>query len=261
MSGSKRNKLDYTEGLVSVIIPVYNAEKYLDRTLGSVFRQTYKKIEVVMVDDSSKDRSSEIIKNYQLEGQKITYYLQNKNLGAGYARNKALELAKGQYVAFLDSDDEWMPDKLERQINLMKEKKSPFCYTAIEMIDKNDNLLKGKRSVKESLGYNFLLSNTMIATSSVIIDREVAGDFRMSLRRGGQDYATWLRLLRDGTMACGINETLVKYRVSKNSLSSGKLKSIKQIWEIQTQDEGIGKISVAWHIVRWCLNSVKKYYV
>lgn len=261
MSGSKKRELDYKEGLVSVVIPVYNAEKYLDKTLRSVLRQTYKNIEVILVDDNSEDGSSEIIKHYQTACQNIIYCLQQKNMGAGYARNKALEMAKGQYIAFLDSDDEWMPDKLERQIDLMREKESPFCYAAIEMIDKDDNIIKPRRNVRENLGYKFLLSNTMIATSSVVIDRKVIGDFRMHLRRGGQDYATWLMLLRDGTLACGINEVLVKYRVREESLSSGKFKSIRQIWEIQTQDEGIGKFSVAWHIIQWCWNSIKKYYM
>lgn len=261
MSKGKRKESDYVEGLVSVIIPVYNAEKYLDRTLKSVFLQTYKNIEVVLVDDGSKDGSLDIIKNYQSNYQGIIYYLQEENMGAGCARNKALELARGQYVAFLDSDDLWMRDKLEHQINLMKEKQSPFCFTAIEMIDKDDKVIKEKRNIKESIEYKFLLSNTMIATSSVVIDRKSMGDFRMHLRRGGQDYGTWLQLLRDGTVACGINEVLVKYRVREGSLSSGKLKSVKQIWEIQTKDEGIGRITVVWHIIRWCWNSIKKYYM
>ena len=111
------------------------------------------------------------------------------------------------------------------------------------MIDENDNLLKNKRNIKETCDYKYLLHNTIIATSSVIIDRTILGDFRMPLRRGGQDYATWLMLLRNGCIARGINEALVKYRISSNSLSSNKFKSIKQIWEIQTQDEEINKLS------------------
>lgn len=252
---------EYVKGLVSVIIPVYNVEKYIDRTLVSVFSQTYENIEIILVDDQSSDGSANAIKKYQKMHPEIVYYLQPKNMGAGYARNKALELAKGQYVAFLDSDDVWMPGKIERQIKLMKEKGSPFSYTAIEMIDKDDKLIKGKRQVKESIDYKFLLSNTMIATSSVVIDRCTLGDFRMNLRRGGQDYATWLKLLRNDVVACGINDSLVKYRILDNSLSSGKTKSIKQIWEIQTQDEGINRALVVIHLIKWCFNSLKKYYM
>ena len=257
----ERKAEDFIKGLVSVITPVYNVEKYIDRTLGSVFAQTYKDIEIVLVDDQSKDKSAEIIKHYQESHSEIVYFLQPKNMGAGHARNKALELARGQYVAFLDADDIWKSEKIEKQVNLLNEKNGGFCFTAIEMIDGDDKIIKGKRKVKEEIDYNFLLSNTMIPTSGVMIDRCIKGDFRMHLRRGGQDYATWLRLLRDGSKAYGIDEALVRYRIDGKSLSSNKLKSIKQIWEIQTQDEGFRKVTTGLHILRWCWNSAKKYWM
>lgn len=249
----------YIDGLVSVIMPVYNAEKYLVDTLKSIFTQDYTDIEIVLVDDCSKDRSAEIIIELQKSHPEIVYFCQEKNMGAGAARNKALELAKGQYVAFLDSDDIWMPDKISRQVELMKVKHSPFSYTAIEMMDEAGKTIKGKRKLKETCTYQYLLHNTIIATSSVVIDRSVLGDFRMPLRRGGQDYATWLALLRNGTVAQGINESLVRYRVASGSLSSNKFKSIKQVWEIQTQDEKIGKVSAAFHVMCFGFNALKKY--
>ena len=252
---------EYIQGLVSVITPVYNCEKYLERTLNSVFSQTYKDIEIVLVDDQSTDASSSIIKELQNIHPEIVYYLQPQNMGAGYARNKALEIARGQYVAFLDADDLWKPEKIEKQVSLLKAQNTGFCFTAIEMIDGEDNILKSKRKVKEKIDYKFLLSNTMIPTSSVMIDRIIKGDFKMHIRRGGQDYATWLKLLRDGSFAYGIDEALVSYRISGNSLSSNKFDSIRQIWEIQTQDEKIGKFSVIFHIIKWCFNSVKKYWM
>lgn len=251
----------YIEGLVSVIIPVYNAEKYLAETLNSIFAQDYKNIEIVLVDDRSKDDSAKIISDFQNTHSEIVYFLQEKNMGAGAARNKALELAKGQYVAFLDSDDVWLPGKISRQIELMKSTKSPFSYTAIEMMDDQSETIKGKRDLKETCDYQYLLHNTIIATSSVVIDRTVLGDFRMPLRRGGQDYATWLMLLRDGAVACGINEAFVRYRVASGSLSSNKFKSIRQVWEIQTQDEKINKVSAAFHVMCFTLNAFKKYFM
>lgn len=257
----ERKAEDYVKGLVSVITPVYNAEKVIEKTLESVFAQTYESIEIVLVDDQSKDNSAAIIKKIQETHPEIVYYLQPKNMGAGHARNKALELARGQYVAFLDADDLWKPSKAEKQISQLKEKNGSFSFTAIEMIDGEGKIIKGKRKVKEEIDYKFLLSNTMIPTSGVLVDRCVKGDFRMHLRRGGQDYATWLKLLRDGSKAYGIDEALVGYRIDGESLSSNKLKSIIQIWEIQTQDEGISKVVAGWHIVRWCWNSVKKYWM
>ena len=251
----------YVGGLVSVIMPIYNAERYLAPTLDSVFAQDYQDIALVLVDDCSKDNSAAIISEYQKKHGKIVYFLQERNMGAGAARNKALELAKGQYVAFLDSDDVWKNDKISRQIELMKKTKAPFSYTAIEMMDENGRIIKEKRKIKESCDYKYLLHNTIIATSSVVIDRTVLGDFRMPLRRGGQDYATWLMLLRGGAAARGINEALVKYRVASGSLSSNKFKSIKQVWEIQTQDEKINKISAAFHVLCFGFNAFKKYFM
>ena len=250
---------EYVDGLVSVIIPVYNASKYLERTLQAIFSQTYKNLEIVIVDDRSKDNSAEIVAKYRSEHPEIVYHLQEQNMGAAVARNTALEMAKGRYVAFLDSDDVWLSEKIERQLDLMKEKDAAFSYTAIEMIDEDDNLIKSKLKVKEQINYRFLLHNTMIATSSVVVDRAKLGDFRMPLRRSGQDYATWLQLLRDGTIAYGINEVFVRYRRSGNSLSSNKFKSVKQVWEIQTKDEKINKFAAFFHVICFTFNALKKY--
>lgn len=251
----------YVARRVSVIIPVYNAGKYIDKTLESVFSQTYKDIEIVLVNDCSSDNSAQIIAKYIKFHPKIVYFLQPYNMGAGAARNKALELATGQYVAFLDSDDLWLSEKTDRQIELMKKLKSPFSYAAIEMIDGYGKIIKPKRKIKETCDYKYLLHNTIIATSSVVIDRTILGDFRMPLRRGGQDYATWLMLLRGGVEACGINEVLVRYRVGNPSLSSNKFKSIRQVWEIQTQDEHINKAAASFHIGCFVFNAAKKYFI
>ncbi len=257
MSDSKR---EFVKGLVSVITPVFNAEKVIGATLESVFAQTYKNIEIVLVDDCSSDSGHVVIAEYMKHHPEIIYFRQPINQGAGAARNKALELAHGQYVAFLDADDLWYPDKIEKQINLLITENGAFSYTAIEMIDGNGKVVKKKRKVKKTINYKFLLHNTMIATSTVVLDRTILGDFRMPLRRGGQDYATWLMLLRDGTVAYGINEALEQYRVgNKNSLSGTKRKSIKQVWEIQTQQEHICKIIVFFNLIRFTINALKKY--
>lgn len=246
--------------IVSVITPVYNAERFLRETVESALNQTYPQMEIILVDDCSPDKSSEIIKELMATYPNIVYHLQPSNMGAGVARNTALELANGRYVAFLDADDVWKPEKTARQLELMKEKGSPFGYTAIEMIDETGKVVKGKRKVREKINYKFLLHNTMIATSTVIIDRKELGDFRMPLRRGGQDYATWLSLLRSGCTAVGINEALEQYRLVSGSLSSNKLKSVKQIWEIQTKDEKIFPLIVLKNIFLYAVNAVMKYF-
>ena len=128
------------------------------------------------------------------------------------------------------------------------------------MIDGYGKIVKKKRKVKEQVNYKFLLHNTMIATSTVVIDRTHFGDFRMPLRRGGQDYATWLMLLRNGATAYGINEALEQYRVgNKNSLAGKKTKSIKQVWDIQRQQEKIGRFKAWINVNLFAFNALKKY--
>ncbi|MGG3689495.1 glycosyltransferase family 2 protein [Caldifermentibacillus hisashii] len=250
----------FDNSLVSVIIPVYNSGKFIAKTLDSVLNQTYKQIEIIIVDDCSTDNSQQIINDYLVSHDNIIYHRLEVNSGAAVARNKALDLAKGKYVAFLDSDDLWYPKKIEKQLELMQQKKAAICYTAIEMIDENDNLIKGKRNVLEMINYKFLLKNTMIATSTVIIDRELTGRFQMPLIRSGQDYATWLMLMRNGTLAYGINEPLTSYRKSSNSLSSKKYKNIVKVWRIQRYQENINSIRTLFNACSYALNAFKKHY-
>lgn len=251
----------YNNNLVSVVIPVYNSEKFLSKTLDSVVNQYYKNIEIILVDDCSIDKSKEIIKSYSKEYKNIVYHCLENNSGAAVARNLALELANGRYIAFLDSDDIWHPKKITKQLELMKQKNAGICYTAIEMIDENENLIKTIRKVLEEVDYNFLLKNTMLATSSVLIDRNIIGNFKMPIIRSGQDYATWLQLLRDGNIAFGINEALVKYRVSNASLSSNKWKSVYQVWSIQTRQEKINPALATINTLFFIMNALKKHYL
>lgn len=254
--------MNYIDELVSIITPVYNAERFLSETLASVFAQTYEKLEVILVDDCSTDGSVEIINSYAKQyPDKVIYYRNQQNVGAGVSRNKALELAKGRYIAFLDSDDIWHEKKLSKQLKKMSDVQAPLCYTAIEMVDELGVQIKSQRDIADKCSYKDLLRNTMIATSSLIVDRYQVGDFRMSARRGGQDYATWLNLLKNDRIAYGINEALVKYRISDNSLSSNKWKSIQQVWEIQTKEQEISKLPAFFNVCYFIGNALKKYFI
>lgn len=248
----------YENNTVSVIIPVYNKERYLRYTIESIINQSYKDWEIILVDDCSTDNSASIISEYTAKHPNIIYHKQEKNDGAAVARNTALTLAKGRYTAFLDADDEWLPNKLEKQVEFMTSNNAAFSCTALECIDEEGRPLNSIRSVIKAISYKFLLKNTMIATSTVIVDRNKTGDFQMPLRRKGQDYATWLKLLRTGDLCLGLNEVLTKYRVMKESLSSNKWSSIKQVWEIQTVNEGINKINASINICFFIFNALKK---
>lgn len=251
----------YNNETVSVITPVYNVAKVIEKTLNSMLMQDYKNLEIVLVDDCSKDNSAEIIKRYLDKYPNIVYHKQVKNGGAAVARNTAINIAKGRYVAFLDSDDLWCDGKISKQLSFMKENDAAISCTAMDCIDEEDNSLNSVREVHKIISYKFLLHNTMIATSTVMIDRNKTGNFQMPLRRGGQDYATWLMLMRNGTICYGLNEVLSHYRVMNNSLSSNKWKSIRQVWEIQTQDEKINKMAAAINVCFFIVNGFIKHFI
>lgn len=251
----------YNNNTVSVIIPVYNVSRYIACTLDSILKQSYKDVEIVLVDDCSTDNSEEIIKKYVSVHLNVVYLKLKKNQGAAVARNTALSVAKGRYVAFLDSDDMWCDGKLEKQLAFMEERDAAFSCTAMDTVDAYGNPLGSVRQVREKIDYDFLLHNTMIATSTVIVDRNKIGNFQMPLRRGGQDYATWLMLMRDGIICHGLNEVLSHYRVLSDSLSSNKWKSIKQVWQIQTRDEGISKISALVNVCCFIANAFVKHFL
>ena len=251
----------YNNDIVSVITPVYNVERFIDKTLNSILKQSYKNIEIVLIDDCSTDNSAKIIKKFTDKYPNIIYHKLDKNQGAAVARNTALSLAKGRYVAFLDSDDMWCESKVENQLSFMKQNDAAITCTAMDCIDEDDKPLNSVRKVRKRINHKFLLRNTMIATSTVIVDRNKTGDFQMPLRRGGQDYATWLMLMRNGTICYGLNEVLSHYRLTKKSLSYNKWKSIKQVWQIQTQDENICIVMAALNVCCFIITSFIKHYI
>ena len=233
----------------------------IEQTILSVLGQSYKNWELLLIDDCSIDHSADIIKNYVGRDSRIKYHRHKKNSGAAVARNTAIILAQGEYLAFLDSDDLWMPNKLESQLAYMKEKNCSFSFTRINIIDSDNNVVKAIVPIPHRADYNYLLKHTVIATSTVLLDRSDLPPFKMPLRRGGQDYATWLQLLRNVDYAYGLDSCLASYRISSNSLSSNKFSSIRQVYEIQTQDEHINKIRAIINTLCFCIYAFKKHYL
>jgi len=249
----------YVENMVSVIMPVYNSEKYIKVAIDSALKQTYKNIEIIIVDDASTDSSAIIVSKYLREFDNIKYYVNHKNMGVGQTRNIGLKYAKGRYIAFMDADDVWDKNKIKYQIRLMQREECPFCFTAIDMIDKDGNVINGKIRIIRKVDYKVLLRNTVIPTSSVVLDRNVLGNVKMSCIRSGQDYATWLRILRKGVIAIGIDKALTHYRITSGSLSSNKLKSISQVWSIQVFKEHINPINATINTSFFIINALRKY--
>lgn len=246
---------------VSVIIPVFNAENYIALALESVIKQQYPNLEIIIVDDCSSDNTSIIVNQYQQLYSYIKYYRLDRNSGVSAARNEAIKHADGRYIAFLDSDDIWLEGKLNTQIMLHEKYEGvPFTYTAIAYIDDIGNCIKGKRSVPEVLSYNKLLTNTIVATSSVIIDRKVVGNFSFPNRKSAEDYSLWLTLLKQYGNARGLNEVYTEYRKTATSLSANRVKEVKFFYEVQTEDININKFKALLNTLRYIINAVKKHY-
>lgn len=242
---------------VSVITPVYNAEKYLSETIESVLKQTYKSFEYLLIDDCSTDNSASIIKEFEEKDSRVRYIKLSENSGAAVARNRGLEEAKGRYIAFVDSDDKWYPEKLERQLDFMENNHKAFTYTNYEHITEEGEVLSSPK-LPDKLNYSGLLKNTAIACSTVVIDRQIIGDFRMPLVRKGQDTATWLQILRNHDYAYLVDEILNQYRGREGSLSSNKVGALKRTWNTYRNLEKLPLHKAIYYFSFYMLNAVKR---
>lgn len=244
------------EDLVSVITPAYNCAAFIGETIESVLAQTYTKWEMIIVDDQSKDNTEDIVKKYT--DSRIKYKKLKKNSGAAVARTEAMRLAEGQYMAFCDSDDLWMPDKLERQLVFMKKKGYVFTCTAYEQIDEESKPLGRIITPKERCDYNRLLLDCPVGNSTVMYDVSQMGKFEVPNIRKRNDDALWLQMLKEEKYIWGMSEVLMKYRIRSNSISSNKLKVIKYHWVLYRKIENLSVPRSLFHIGYWCAIKILK---
>ncbi len=245
-----------TDKLVSIITPTYNCAKFIGRTIDSVLAQTYQNWEMIIVDDRSKDDTKEIVEQYMSNDSRIKYHLLEVNSGAAVARTTAMQLAQGSCMAFLDSDDIWMPDKLERQLQWMEDNDYAFSCTAYEQIDEDDKLLgKTIKTIKKT-DYNRLLLDCPVGNSTVMYNVEKMGKFEVPNIRKRNDDALWLQMLKKEKYIWGMPDVLMKYRIRQNSISSNKLKVIKYHWILYREIEHLNVFRSAFHVFWWCVIKV-----
>ncbi len=245
---------------VSIITPVYNSEKYLKETIECVINQTYQNWEMILVDDCSKDNSQEIIEAFTKKDERIKYIKLKENSGAAVARNKALEESQGRFIAYLDADDVWKNDKLEKQVEFMKKNKCAFCCTSYEKIDENGNSKNKIVNMPSRINYNKFLRNTIIQTVGVMVDTKITGKELLIMPniRRRQDAATWCQLLKNNYDCIGMPDVLSYYRVVSNSLSSNKLKAVKGTWYLYRKIEKLSLIKSCFCFVGYAFNACKK---
>ena len=246
------------KNLVSIITPMYNSGKFIKDIIVSVLNQTYEEWEMIIVDDCSTDISPEIVKSYIDSESRIKYIKTDENRGVSNARNIALKNANGQYIAFLDSDDIWDKEKLEKQINFMKEKDCAISFTSYELIDEDNRKLNKIVRVVPSIDYKTLLKGNVLGCLTVIIDKsKLDFEIKMSGVRH-EDYVLWLSILKKGYLAYGMDEVLAQYRKSLTSLSGNKVKSAIWTWNIYRNVEKMPLHKSIYYFINYGINGIKK---
>ena len=214
--------------LISIVTPVYNAQNYIEQTIQSVLNQTYTNWEMIIVDDISNDRTIEIIEEYVKNDSRIHLFQLPEKGGASMARNMAIREAKGQYIAFLDADDLWKEDKLEKQVNFMKETGYAFTYHNYDLIDENGQNLHTRRLAPEKIDLHRALVGCSIGCLSVMYDVDQIGKIQIKRLDKRNDDAMWFKILEKCEGGYLLDESLAYYRIGNSSLSSGsKVKLLK----------------------------------
>lgn len=214
--------------LISVVVPAWRAEKTLAATLDSILSQTWRELEVLIVDDASPDGTLALAQSYAAKDPRVRVIAQEKNGGVSKARNRGVREARGEWIAFLDSDDLWMPEKLERQMALAAQHpEAGLFFTGSAFISEDDHKYGYTLSVPERVNYRRLLGQNVISCSSVLVRRELMERFPMGNDAIHEDFAVWLKILREEPWAYGVNEPLLVYRVSRSSKSGNKLKAAR----------------------------------
>ena len=243
--------------MVSIIVPVYNAARYIEKTIEMVNAQTYKDWELILVDDASRDGSAEVIEEViKAQGKRIRLIKKSRNEGAAAARNTGIDAAAGQYIAFLDADDIWKEDKLEKQVRFMEEKEAAFSFHSYEFGDEDARPTGRIVKAPAELTFRKALSRTVIFTTTVMFDVDRIGKEIIHMPQvPSEDTATWWRILKSGYTAYGLDENLAIYRRPKKSLSSNKLVAIERIWFLYRNIADLSVFESIFYFMGWAIRA------
>jgi len=242
--------------LVSIVVPVYNAERFIEETIQYVKAQTYENWELILVDDCSADNSCNVIENCMKTDTRIKLVRQEANCGAAKCRNKGVSCAQGRYICFLDADDIWEQEKLARETAFIAKGKG-FVFTSYEFADENGTGLGKIVHVPGEITYKEALRNTTIFTSTVMIDRNVIDDHDIMMPCiASEDTATWWKILKKYGKGYGLDACLVRYRRSEGTLSSNKLTAVRRIWNLYRKQERLSVVKSLYCMGWWAARAV-----
>lgn len=243
--------------LISIVIPVFNAENFLLDTIKTLTNQTYQKWEAIFVDDCSKDNSVKIIES--VKDKRIKLIRQNKNSGTASARNAGIMAAKGNFLCFIDADDAWDKKKLEKQLLFMQEKQCAFSFTGYEFANRSLKPTGKKVFVPQKIDYKKALKNTIIFVGTVMINLEkITKEDILMPNVKSEDTATWWKILKKVDYAYGLNEILSLYRRSNNTKSANKINAIKQTWELYRKIEKLNIFKSLYYFCCYAFNATRR---
>ncbi|MFR9020121.1 MAG: glycosyltransferase family 2 protein [Fusobacterium sp.] len=254
----EENKI--VEGLVSIITPMYNGERFVEKTIKSVLNQTYENWEMIIIDDGSKDNSPKIVKKYCEIDNRIKFFSQ-KNAGSGAARNNGIRRAKGNYICLLDADDTWNNNFLEEQINLLKKTNGTLVFSSHTRINEQDEECLKPFIVPEKIDYKDLLKTCYISCLTAMYDVTKFGKFylREDFKSLRDDYILWLEIIKKCKIAYGNPKILANYRVMQSSTSGNKKKVIKPQFLVYYKVEKLGLIRSIYNLMWWAYYGFRKY--
>lgn len=246
--------------LISIIMPAYNAERYIEESIKSVLAQTWKTWELLIVDDCSTDKTQLIVNRCAAEDKRILLLSNPRNLGVAGTRNRGVQEAHGDWIAFLDSDDLWTPDKLTLQVDLIKKTNALFTFTGSSFIDENGMGLSYILLVPSEISYKELLKQNLISCSSVLISKPLLLSHPMSAGNIHEDFAAWLTILRDMDIsAYGVNKPALIYRIHSSSKSAQKWKAAIMNWNVYRKI-GLNFGACCYYQICYIFRNLKKYF-
>ncbi|MEN2414525.1 glycosyltransferase family 2 protein [Flavobacterium mesophilum] len=249
--------------LVSIIVPTYNTEKFIRQTIESVQNQTYSNWEMILADDASTDKTVVIIEEFAQKDSRIKLFKLPENKGNGFARNTALEKATGKYIAYLDADDLWFPEKLEKQIQFLKANNLHFTFSFYDSIDEEGNDLNRRVESPNPLTYKELFFCNYVGNLTAIYDADYFGKIILETSQKRQDWRIWLTILKQIKIAKPVPEPLAFYRIRKDSVSSSKFKLIKHNFGVYREFHGYNFVFSVLLMIRFLYTQliVKKQYI